>query len=228
MRPIDAALEVLVAIADNDGQVPQLWIQQVLHHELSPDMSLERHDLAVIVRVLQMLAPCRFLEIGAGSSTPVLFGYNPNGLNISLEDSSEWVANVRPTVPGGTGIVLKYDNFAVENPNVLRADWRAKVKKIAGYDDAQLRVPYHLLQKRAVIPDWLWSIEFDVILVDGPFGFGPGRSGTTLLASRLSTPTSVVFVDDAVNRPHEMEKVLGFMPDRYPHSFAGGRLTMLV
>jgi hypothetical protein len=227
MKPIDAAMETLTDIADNHGAIPPEWIDLVKDHELS-DWSLLREDLAIIVNILQKLAPCKFLEIGAGMTTPILYSHNPNGLNISLEDSGEWMTKVKSSLPVGNGIVLTYSHAAVESKDKQRTDWKARLKKTVGYNDQDLTVPYYMLQKRALIPDWLWTIQFDVILVDGPFGFGPGRSGTSMLASKLSSPTSVIFIDDAVNRPHEMEKVLNFFPDRYLHSFPDSKLTILV
>lgn len=228
MRPIDAALETLAEIADNGGAIPSSWLEVVATHELNPEWSIARQDLAVIINILRKLAPCKFLEIGAGLSTPVLYSYNPNGLNISLEDSHDWIIKVRESLPGGNGIILSYDNVSVENKHRQRTNWKAKIKKLAGYSEKELRVPYYMLQKRVLIPDWLWTIQFDVILIDGPLGEGPGRSGTSLLAAKLAHPTSVIFADDSVNRPYEMDKIIAFFPDRYIHSLAGGKLSILV
>jgi len=233
MRAIDTVLEALTAISENDNQLPQTWLQQVDSYEAG-DMGLAKVDLALLLHVIERTAPCKLLEIGAGNSTPLLFGRNKNGLNISLEDNPEWVEKVDSRLEYGSGTVISYSNEAVQHESVLpyRYDWKAQVKRIAGYSEEDLQVKdLRLLQKRVLIPDWLWSISFDIILVDGPFGGNwesHGRSGTTMLASKLSEPTGIIFIDDVPSRPHEMQNITTFFAGRYLYTSPSQRLIIAI
>jgi len=133
--------------------------------------------------------------VGHDSSTWELV--NPGGRTVFLEDVSSWI-----------------DISAAESPDreVFMITYETTLAESLHYEEpSDIPLP--------VVPDGLASTRWDVVVLDGPYGWGPetpGRSASIALARRLVAPGGIVIVDD-YNRPverHSCDIVFGRPADK--------------
>lgn len=117
-------------------------------------------------------APCRVLIFGAGADTELYVCANRGGRTAVIERHREWAARVRH---------LPCEVFEVVYSSVLRDGLAAHCDPPAG------------------LPEGLLLAGWDVILVDGPEGYGPttpGRQQSICAAALAAVPGATVFVHD--------------------------------
>jgi hypothetical protein len=230
MNACDAAMRVIGEIVENNDKLPTEWMNAVESYQPS-DFSLHVEDVAIISQVIKLISPCKLLEIGSGRSTAFLFDRNRNGLNVSLEDNHDWLVNVADELRSGLGLLINYSHQTIETAPDEPVSMKKRIRSLLQSDStSQLDEQY--LQKRAIIPDWLWTIEFDLIIVDGPYGAAPtapGRSGTILLSSKLASSKSVIFIDDAPNKQRlENRWIEAFLSSRFEWTTPSDNLCILI
>jgi hypothetical protein len=139
----------------------------------------------------------RLLVIGLGLDSSTWELVNRGGRTAFVEDVPGWIDIARREAPGREVHQLTYSTTLATS---LR------------YEEAS-EIPLPTL------PDALAPAAWDVVVVDGPYGWGPetpGRAASIALSRELVSPGGVVIVDDydrAVER-HTCDLVFGRPADR--------------
>lgn len=149
------------------------------------DIQLTTEELRAIIAAVKHRAPCEFLVFGLGYDSILWSKVNHGGTTVFLEDIQDWLREITQRHPRITAYRVEY--------GTQRAQWR------------------ELLQSPSVfevdLPQEVMQTQFDVVLVDGPAGFGdstPGRMKSIAVASRLARLGGDVFVHDC---DREVEQV---------------------
>lgn len=147
-----------------------------------------RFDRSLVRRALKMReGGANFLIFGTGRDSAFWQRCNPKGRTVFLEDNPEW-ASADPTLP---------EVYLVTYHSAPHSAWKQLLFKDAGSGTSGTwQVQRHLedsqQQKLAITgPPQLssvWNTTWDVILIDGPAGYGsdtPGRMAPIFQSSRL-------------------------------------------
>jgi glucuronoxylan 4-O-methyltransferase len=131
--------------------------------------------------VLDLLSPCNFLVFGLGEDSYIWEQINAGGKTVFLEDDLEWIEKFKDPDVNIKIHPVKYDTKAQEHADI-------------GFDIEKLKMK---------LPDEVTSIEWDMILVDGPLGHnpprpykGPGRMQSIYTAHYLLKNNGICVVDD--------------------------------
>jgi len=116
------------------------------------------------------------LVFSLGHDSPMWLALNHAGLTRFVETSKEWVAMQQPNIQAVT-LLAEYGHHYGEAYGI-RCD------------------PDRLGHFLRTMPPTLRRTCWDVILVDAPNGWAPGRMGAIYTAAQLAGPHTVVFVDD--------------------------------
>jgi hypothetical protein len=157
-------------------------------YPIDPRVQLSRDLIVDVVQEITRRHRPRILIFGLGYDTPM------------------WQHFAK--VAGGTVV------FVEENEQYIKLNPTAHVIKVAPHQwhtyvgDGTLEPDANLL---AVHPSLAGSL-FDVILVDGPTGYGPdrpGRQGACRWAALLSAPAAAIYIDDS-ERPIEAQSIVRY------------------
>lgn len=119
----------------------------------------------------------RLLVFGLGLDSSTWELVNRGGRTVFLEDVPGWIDIAATEAPDRETYLIEY---ATRSERSLRYE-----------DPAEIPLPD--------IPDAIAATEWDVVVVDGPYGWGPetpGRAASITLAHRLVAPGGIVIVDD--------------------------------
>mmetsp|Transcript_118589 Transcript_118589/g.342926 ORF Transcript_118589/g.342926 Transcript_118589/m.342926 type:complete len:357 (-) Transcript_118589:200-1270(-) len=116
------------------------------------------------------------LVFSLGHDSPMWLALNHAGLTRFVETSKEWVAMQQPNIQAVT-LLAEYGHHYGEAYGI-RCD------------------PDRLGHFLRTMPPTLRRTCWDVILVDAPNGWAPGRMGAIYTAAQLAGPHTVVFVED--------------------------------
>ena len=159
---------------------------------------LSHQQIASVMAVLQKKH--RFLVFGVGNDSKMWSsGPNTHGSTMFVENNENWTNKVLEAQPS---LDIRFVDY--------KCNMAEAFTKYFG-DEAKLTED---------IPDYLKDTKWDVILVDGPMGFGgsdnPGRMKSIYWASKMVVPNGHVFVHDIERHiEHEfsrryLEKDLGW------------------
>ncbi|MEO6396666.1 MAG: hypothetical protein ABIO40_12245 [Devosia sp.] len=177
-RPIDRHIAAF-ARAARIALAERLGLQP----ELVEDMQLEDTELRPVLAVVRDKRGCKLLVFGCGNDSRFWEQVNRGGTTAFLEDNPEWANKVRPTLEQAVVYLVRY--------GTMQFAWRWLLSRPAWLD--------------MVLPAAVREVQWDVILVDGPAGYGwykPGRMKAIYAASKLVAPGGRVFIHDA-HRPAE-------------------------
>ena len=158
-------------------------------------------------KLLLSLSPCNFLVFGLGDDSYLWQEVNPDGKNVFLEDSSEWIS--------------KFENSGLD---IREIKYTTKIKNVneIGFKKELLEIN---------LPEDIRQTSWDLILVDAPLGHGPptpnspwsntpgrpfkgpGRMSSIYEASRLIKPGGHVVVDD-MGRHVEFAYSMNFLGEK--------------
>jgi hypothetical protein len=138
---------------------------------------LSTKQLKAICATLKKRTPCRLLVFGLGNDSLFWLTLNRDGLTVFIEDDKNWFEKITKKSKGIKAFLVHY--------GTQRKDWKKLLENTS------------LL--KTILPDDIEKEEWDIILVDGPKGWGdetPGRMKSIFLASRLIGKSGEIFVHD--------------------------------
>ncbi|KAM3390627.1 hypothetical protein ACQJBY_012309 [Aegilops geniculata] len=160
-------------------------------------------DIRAISAILRARGPCNLLVFGLGAESPLWLALNHGGRTVYLDENEFYVKYLEPRHPG-------LEAYDVSYTTKVR-DFRDLLEAARGSRAAECRPVQNLLfsECRLAIndlPNELYDVPWDVVLIDGPSGWNPNSPGrmpsiftTAVLARSGATaakgPTDVLVHD---------------------------------
>jgi uncharacterized protein (TIGR01627 family) len=132
--------------------------------------SMPEPDVRAIASVLRRRAPCNLLVFGLGAETPLWRALNHGGRTVFLDENPYYVAHLEGKHPGLEAYDVAYATAVRELPDLLdaaRAARAAECRPVQNLLFSECRLAINDL------PNQLYDVSWDVILVDGPRGYAP-------------------------------------------------------
>ncbi|XP_062218244.1 protein IRX15-LIKE-like [Phragmites australis] len=136
--------------------------------------SMPEADVRAIASVLRRRAPCNLLVFGLGAETPLWRALNHGGRTVFLDENPYYVAHLEGAHPGLEAYDVTYATAVRELPDLLddaRAARAAECRPVQNLLFSECRLAINDL------PNQLYDVAWDVILVDGPRGYTEGSPG---------------------------------------------------
>ncbi|XP_047076328.1 protein IRX15-LIKE-like [Lolium rigidum] len=162
--------------------------------------SMPEEDVRAIASVLRRRAPCNLLVFGLGAETPLWRALNHGGRTVFLDENPFYVAHMEGAHgPGLEAYDVAYATAVRELPDLLdaaRASRRAECRPVQNllYSECRLAI--------TDLPNALYDVAWDVVLVDGPHGYAEGSPGrmaaiysAAVMARTRGTETDVLVHD---------------------------------
>ncbi|XP_040381211.1 protein IRREGULAR XYLEM 15-like [Oryza brachyantha] len=148
--------------------------------------SMPGPDVRAIAAVLKRRAPCNLLVFGLGGETPLWRALNYGGRTVFLDENQYYVSHLEGRHPGLEAYDVVYTTTVREFPDLLdaaRAARSAECRPVQNllYSDCRLAIND--------LPNHLYDVAWDIILVDGPRGYtasSPGRMSAIFTAGVLA------------------------------------------
>ncbi|KAG8095345.1 hypothetical protein GUJ93_ZPchr0012g21367 [Zizania palustris] len=121
-------------------------------------------DVRAIAAVLKRRVPCNLLVFGLSGETPLWRALNHGGRTVFLDENQYYVSYLEGRHPGLEAYDVAYTATVLDAARVARAAECRPVQNILFFD---CRLAINDL------PNSLYDIAWDVILVDGPRGYPP-------------------------------------------------------
>ncbi|CAL5023896.1 unnamed protein product [Urochloa decumbens] len=128
-------------------------------------------DVRAIASVLRRRAPCNLLVFGLGGETPLWRALNHGGRTVFLDENPFYVEHLEGRHPGLEAYDVAYATAVRELPGLLDAARAAECRPVQNLLFSECRLAINDL------PNQLYDVAWDVILVDGPRGFAEGSPG---------------------------------------------------
>lgn len=169
-------------------------------------------DIRAISAVLRARGPCNLLVFGLGAESPLWLALNHGGRTVFLEENEFYVKYLEPRHPGLEAYDVSYTTKVRDFRDLLdaaRASRAAECRPIQNLLFSECRLAINDL------PNDLYDVAWDIVLIDGPSGWNPTSPGrmpsiftTAVLARTGATaakgPTDVLVHDFQF----ELEQVL--------------------
>jgi hypothetical protein len=126
--------------------------------------SMPGADVRAVAAVLKRRAPCSLLVFGLGGETPLWRALNHGGRTVFLDENQYYVAHLEGRHPGLEAYDVAYTTTVREFPDLLEAARAAECRPVQNllFSDCRLAIND--------LPNQLYDVSWDVILVDGPRG----------------------------------------------------------
>lgn len=173
-----------------------------LAEQYTDEIQLAPQQIEIIANTVRGRAPgCRLLVFGLGRDAAMWQRLNADGCTVFVEDNDFWARHV----------LARHPDF-----QVLRVSYAGRTVA----DSLPLNDESMQALARFPLPPELEGTEWDVIVVDAPFGYNdgcPGRSVPLHWTRQLMSPSTHVFVDD-YERPLERAYADAMIAPRCAHS----------
>ncbi|OAY84953.1 protein IRREGULAR XYLEM 15-like [Ananas comosus] len=133
-------------------------------------------DLRAAAGVVWRRAPCNLLVFGLGAETPLWRALNAGGRTVFLDENEYYVAHMESLLPGLEAYDVAFASYARARDlgrllSVARAARAAECRPVQDllFSDCPLALND--------LPNHLYDVAWDVILVDGPRGNDPAAPG---------------------------------------------------
>ncbi|EEC81210.1 hypothetical protein OsI_24242 [Oryza sativa Indica Group] len=148
--------------------------------------SMPGGDVRAIAAVVKRRAPCNLLVFGLGGETPLWRALNHGGRTVFLDENQYYVSHLEGRHPGLEAYDVVYTTTVREFPDLLdaaRAARSAECRPVQNllYSDCRLAIND--------LPNQLYDVAWDIILVDGPRGYtaaSPGRMSAIFTAGVMA------------------------------------------
>ncbi|KAJ1273193.1 hypothetical protein BS78_06G260300 [Paspalum vaginatum] len=131
-------------------------------------------DIRAISSVLRARAPCNLLVFGLGAESPLWLALNHGGRTVFLEENEFYVKYLEPRHPGLEAYDVSYTTKVRDFRDLLAAARAARGKECRPVQNllfSECRLAINDL------PNDLYDVAWDVVLVDGPSGWNPTSPG---------------------------------------------------
>ncbi|KAL6651523.1 hypothetical protein ACP70R_010448 [Stipagrostis hirtigluma subsp. patula] len=131
-------------------------------------------DIRAIAAVLRARAPCNLLVFGLGPETPLWLALNHGGRTVFLDEYEFYVKYLEPRHPGLEAYDVSYTTKVRDFRDLLEAARATRAKECRPVQNllfSECRLAINDL------PNDLYDVAWDVILVDGPSGWNPTSPG---------------------------------------------------
>jgi uncharacterized protein (TIGR01627 family) len=169
-------------------------------------------DIRAISAILRSRGPCNLLVFGLGAESPLWLALNHGGRTVYLDENEFYVKYLEPRHPGLEAYDVSYTTKVRDFKDLLeaaRATRAAECRPVQNLLFSECRLAINDL------PNELYDVPWDVVLIDGPSGWNPNSPGrmpsiftTAVLARSGATaakgPTDVLVHD----YNFELEQVL--------------------
>ncbi|CAA0809848.1 Glucuronoxylan 4-O-methyltransferase 3 [Striga hermonthica] len=197
-RPIKIRHEYL---PNTCNKLPLSVSESLVHYATSRNTTPQQTlgEISVTLRALQSKSPCNFLIFGLGHDSLLWATLNHNGRTMFLEDSKEWIAEVKKRAPSLEVRQVAYDTRVGQADELLR-EASGGACRVVG-DPRSSRCQLALKD----LPNEVYEAEWDLIMVDAPIGMpslpeSPGRMKAIytagLMARNRKEGETEVFVHD--------------------------------
>ena len=156
-----------------------------------------------IYNAIAAKAPCNFLVFGVGRDTGLWLSINSGGKCLFLEDSGKWIRT------------LQHEYAYLKDMNIIKVKYNSHVRQASSMLTEFKNGNKNILDME--LPEEVANTQWDIILVDGPFGKvpksgdyktkSPGRMKSIYAAYKLtleSNNSPLIFIHDC-ERPVEAE-----------------------
>uniref|UniRef100_A0ACD5ZFV2 Uncharacterized protein n=1 Tax=Avena sativa TaxID=4498 RepID=A0ACD5ZFV2_AVESA len=149
--------------------------------------SMPAADVRAIAAALKRRGtPCNLLVFGLGGETPLWRALNHGGRTVFLDENQWYVSHLEGRHPGLEAYDVAYTTTVREFPDLLEAARAARAAECRPvqnllFSDCRLAIND--------LPNHLYDVAWDVILVDGPRGYtasSPGRMSAIFTAGVLA------------------------------------------
>ncbi|XP_066348958.1 protein IRX15-LIKE-like [Miscanthus floridulus] len=131
-------------------------------------------DIRAISAVLRARAPCNLLVFGLGAESPLWLALNHGGRTVFLEENEFYVKYLEPRHPGMEAYDVSYTTKVRDFRDLLAAARVARRKECRPVQNllfSECRLAINDL------PNDLYDVPWDVVLIDGPSGWNPNSPG---------------------------------------------------
>ncbi|CAN6229813.1 unnamed protein product [Urochloa humidicola] len=193
--------------SSNNNKVPlPLPVFDALVHYASISNATHRMpdtDIRAISAVIRARAPCNLLVFGLGAESPLWLALNHGGRTVFLEENEFYVKYLEPKHPGLEAYDVSYTTKVRDFKDLLAAARASRGKECRPVQNllfSECRLAINDL------PNDLYDVPWDMVLIDGPSGWNPNSPGrmpsiftTAVLARSGATaakgPTDVLVHD---------------------------------
>jgi uncharacterized protein (TIGR01627 family) len=131
-------------------------------------------DIRAISAVLRARAPCNLLVFGLGAESPLWLALNHGGRTVFLDENEFYVKYLEPRHPGMEAYDVSYTTKVRDFRDLLAAARASRGKECRPVQNllfSECRLAINDL------PNDLYDVPWDVVLIDGPSGWNPNSPG---------------------------------------------------
>ncbi|KAJ8484294.1 hypothetical protein OPV22_016779 [Ensete ventricosum] len=168
--------------------LPAVVFDALVHYAVASNYTwkMEEDDVRAIAGVLRRRGPCNLLVFGIGRETPLWRALNQGGRTVFVDESEYYVAHMEARNPGLEAYDVAYTTKVRELPELLaesRRQRRGECRPVQNllFSDCRLAIND--------LPNQLYDVAWDVILIDGPKGYeaaAPGRMSAIFTAAVMA------------------------------------------
>lgn len=205
-----AGMLAAAAAAGNSSSSRAHLVDVILHYansRLTPQQSVQ--EIRMSMEVVRKVGPANFLVFGLGYDSLMWAALNLGGTTLFLEDDPKFYDAITGPNPNITAHLVKYTTKMSEAGELVqhfRNEPECSATRSFLRGNRRCRLALHML------PDEVYDVEWDLILIDGPkdsYSGAPGRmapiySAAVMARNRKRSGVTHVFLHD-VHR--KVEKV---------------------
>ncbi|XP_071686697.1 glucuronoxylan 4-O-methyltransferase 1-like [Rutidosis leptorrhynchoides] len=156
------------------NKLPAATAETLVHYvtsNITPQQTYK--EISVSLRVLNKKSPCNFLVFGLGYDSPMWATLNQGGRTVFLEEDKSWIQQIQGKFPTLESYHVVYDTKVNRASDLMEIGKREECKRVG-----DPRVSECELSLKRNLPDEVYDVEWDLIMVDAPTGYhdeAPGR-----------------------------------------------------
>ncbi|KAL0314083.1 UNVERIFIED_CONTAM: Glucuronoxylan 4-O-methyltransferase 1 [Sesamum angustifolium] len=159
-------------------------LRNIKHHpSTNPERNLR------ILKVLENKSPCNFLVFGLGHDSLMWTALNHGGRTVFLEEDKSWIQQIQRQIPSLESYHVVYDTKVTQADELLEISTKEECKAVG--DPRFSKCPLALKG----LPNEVYDIEWDLIMVDAPTGYfdgAPGRMSAIYTAGLMARNREMV------------------------------------
>ncbi|KAG6516965.1 protein IRX15-LIKE-like [Zingiber officinale] len=171
-----------------EAPLPALVFDTLVNYAASSNSSgkMRETDLRAIAGVLRRRSPCNLLVFGLSHETPLWRALNAGGRTVFVDENEYYIAHVEGRNPGLEGYEVSYATKVGDLRELIAASRqmrRGECRPVQNllFSDCRLAVND--------LPNRLYDVAWDVVIVDGPKGYAardPGRMAAIYTAAVMA------------------------------------------